>query len=109
PETVPNVLILGDGFTTTDLPALEKIANKLAHDLKKDPLTRPYDRLATSMNFWRVAVPAPARGASVRCEVYTYDDAGHTWAKPVLPALPPVAGKPWTVSNLFYMAGLPTP
>lgn len=107
PERVPNVLILGDGFTTPDLPALEKIANTIVHDLKKDPMTRPYDRLATSMNFWRVAAPAPARGISARCEVFT-DAAGAT-AKPVPPGLPPEAGKPWTVSTLIYMAGLPTP
>jgi hypothetical protein len=109
PERVPNVLIFGDGFTGADMPALEKIANKVVHDLKKDPMTRPYDRLATSMNFWRVAVPAPARGASVRCEVFTFDQGGVTFAKPVLPGLPPVAGKPWTVTTLIYMAGLPTP
>ncbi|HEX7785577.1 MAG TPA: M64 family metallopeptidase, partial [Methylomirabilota bacterium] len=107
PERVPNVLILGDGFTAPDLPALEKIANTIVHDLKKDPMTRPYDRLATSMNFWRVAVPAPARGISVRGEVFT--DAAGTTAKPVPPGLPPDAGKPWTVSTLIYMAGLPTP
>jgi IgA Peptidase M64 len=115
PERVPNILILGDGFTgpplpaVSDLPALEKIANKIVHDLKKDPMTRPYDRLATSMNFWHVAVPAPARGISVRCEVFTSVEAGKTVAKPVPPGLPPVAGQPWTVSTLIYTAGLPTP
>lgn len=111
PERVPNVLIFGDGFTSPDLPALTTIANKIVHDLKKDPMTRPYDRLATAMNFWRVAVEAPAqaRGISVRCEVFTFDVGGKTFAKPVPPALPPVAGKPWTVSTLNYMAGLPTP
>src|SRR5260370_14019565 len=59
------------------------------------------------MNFGRVAVPAPAGGIWVRCEVFT-DAAGAT-AKPVPPGLPPEAGKPWTVSTLIYMAGLPTP
>lgn len=115
PELVPNVLILGAGFTdppppaVSDLPALVKIANKIVHDLKKDPMTRPYDRLATSMNYWRVAVPAAARGISVRCEVFTSTVEGKTVAMPVPPGLPPVAGKPWTVETLVYMAGLPTP
>ena len=47
---------------------LEPVANMIVHHLKTDPLTRPFDLFATSINFWRVAVPAPVRGASVRSE-----------------------------------------
>ena len=112
PERVPNVLIFGDGFADVDLPAFETIANKLVHDLKVEPLTRPYDRLATSMNFWRVVVSDASRprGISVRCEVSTSVDAGTTVALPLPPALPPPpAPGAWTVSNLIYVAGLPIP
>lgn len=109
PRTVPNVLIFGDGFLKGDVPKLEPITNMIGHHLKTDPLTRPFDLLATSMNFWRVAVPAPTRGISVRCEVYTWNASGRTWAKPVPPALPPVPGKGWGLSTLLYMAGLPIP
>lgn len=109
PAVVPNVLILGDAFTTADLPAFANIANGLIHDLKREPLTRPYDRLATSMNFWRFAAPAASRGISVRCEVYTFDLDGRTVAVPMPPTKPPAAGTPWTIYNLLYMAGLPIP
>ncbi|MEP6689807.1 MAG: M64 family metallopeptidase, partial [Gemmatimonadaceae bacterium] len=90
-----------------DVGKLEPICNLIAHHLKTDALTRPYDRLAGSMNFWRVAVPAPARGASVRCEVYTWESGLHSWAKGVPPALPPVLDEPWQVTHLLYAAGLP--
>ena len=58
------------------------ITNKIVHDLKTDPLTRPFDLLAKSMNYWRVAVPSPGRGISVRCEVYSYTEPPGTapWA-----------------------------
>lgn len=109
PQVVPNVLIFGDGFIKEDVPKLETIANGVVHDLKTDPLTKPYDVLATSMNFWRVAVPAPARGTSVRCEVYTFDADGRTWAWPLPPALPLRADRRFTLSSLFYEVGLPIP
>ena len=45
PETVPNVLIFGDGFTSPDQPAFGSICNKLVHDLKRER-TRGYIALA---------------------------------------------------------------
>jgi hypothetical protein len=109
PETVPNVLIFGDGFTAADVAAFEGITNRLVHDLKTDPLTRPYDRLATSMNFWRVMVPADRRGVSVRCEVNTELQNGKLMARVLPPAHPPPPTDPWKLQNLIYMAGLPLP
>ncbi|MDQ6830619.1 MAG: M64 family metallo-endopeptidase [Gemmatimonadota bacterium] len=109
PSSVPNVLIFGSGFTAADVPKLEPIANTIVHHLKTDTLTTPYDRLATSMNFWRVAPATPARGASVRCEVYTFPSSGRTWAKPLPRAISHVLGAGWTLENLIYDVGFPVP
>ncbi len=111
PEVVPNVLFFGDGLSgdPADGAAFQSITNKIVHDLKTDPLTRPFDVLATSMNYWRVAVPSASRGISVRCEVFTQTVGGTLVARPVPPALvPPVAGA-WQVENLIYAVGLPMP
>jgi IgA Peptidase M64 len=111
PNLVPNVLFFGDGFSTdpADQAAFEAIGNKIVHDLKTDPLTRPYDILATSMNYWRVAVPSAGRGVSIRCEVFTRSAAGKLFAKPVPPPLTPPAAGVWTIEHLLYTAGLPLP
>lgn len=111
PEVVPNVLFFGDGFSNVaaDQAAFEAITQKLAHDLKKDPLTTPYDRLATSMNYWRVAVPSTSRGISARCEVFIDPLDAALFAFPVPPALPPPDAGVWKVEHLIYASGLPLP
>jgi hypothetical protein len=111
PEVVPNVLFFGDGFSAdpADRTAFESIANKISHDLKTDRLTRPYDVLATSMNYWRVFVPSASRGISVRCEVFTRVMGGKLMARTVPPALKPPAAGAWGIEHLIYAVGLPMP
>jgi hypothetical protein len=109
PEVVPNVLFFGDGFTGPDHDRFRAITNKIAHDLKTDPMTTPYDRLATSMNYWRVMVPSAGRGVSVRCEVYTFTRDGRLVARAVPPARVPPAPGDWEVEHLIYAVGLPMP
>jgi hypothetical protein len=113
PEAVPNILILGDGFLGDGLLAgdhlFEAFTNGLVQHMKANRLMRPFDLLATSMNFWRAFLPASARGISVRSEVYTFAHGGGTGAQPIEgPARPP-ATDPWTVQHLLYVAGLPLP
>jgi hypothetical protein len=111
PNLVPNVLFLGDGFSIDpdDQDVFEATTNKVVHDLKTDPLTRPYDRLAGSMNFWRVAVPSASRGISARCEVFTVTFGGMLQALPVPAAQAPPATGVWTIQHLIYASGLPLP
>jgi hypothetical protein len=113
PEVVPNVLFLGDGFTGPpngpDQERFRIFTNKIAHDLKTDPLTTPYDRLATSMNYWRVMVPSASRGVSVRCEVHTFTRDARLFARALPPARVPPAAGAWEVEHLIYAVGLPMP
>ena len=71
PDRAPNILFIGDGYTFADEPAFEQTVTALVHHLKTDRLVRPYDLLCTSMNFWRLFVPADSRAISFRGEVYT--------------------------------------
>ena len=115
PSNVPNVLILGQGFTGPDLPLFEGMVTGLVNAQKGDPITLPYDRLGGSMNYWRVAVPAGTRGVPIRCEVYleeVFDPSpGFLVTLPfALPAPKLRAGtEPWTPEHLIYAAGLPMP
>lgn len=109
PALVPNVLFLGDGFMDGDRTAFERITNGMIQHLKKDRLVRPFDVLATSINFWRAFEPAAARAISVRSEVFVYAHGTKLLARP-LPtvARPPAAGA-LTLEQLVYVAGLPVP
>src|SRR6266478_841894 len=109
PERVPNVLFVSDGFTASDHEAFNRFTDAFVQHLKTKGMTRPFDLLARSINYWRVFLPAPAGGISVRSEVYTFLRDGVTVARPVEPATkPPVAGA-WNLSHLLYAVGLPTP
>jgi IgA Peptidase M64 len=106
PDQAPNILIMGDGFASTDAAAFEKIAAAMVQFIKTDKVARPFDVLCTSMNFWRVLEPSTQRGISFRCEVYPLD-AQHVY--PVQrPIKPPAIGQ-WNLENLIYAVGLPVP
>lgn len=109
PEQVPNILILGDGFTAGDQSAFEQIANTFVHHLKTNRFTRPFDLLVTSMNFWKTFVAAPSNGISVLSEVYTFTDGGRLVARalPICEKPPPTGD--WTIRHLMYAVGLPIP
>ena len=109
PENVPNILFLGDGFTTGDRASFESITNSFVHHLKSSHFTTPYNYLATSMNFWRAFVPASATGISVRSEVFTFTIDGQVFARTLPVALKPSDASLWTVENLLYVVGLPMP
>ena len=58
-EAVPNVLFLPDGFPASAESAFYSYVNSLVGFLKRDPLCKPYDKLAHSINFWAAFIPSP--------------------------------------------------
>jgi hypothetical protein len=110
PENVPNIAILGCGFTGADATTFRMIADTVVHKLKRDPLLQPFGYLAGSMNYWGLMVPAQEAGVSVRCEVQQVTEGGQLFARlvPSPKEAPPTAAE-WDFSNLIYMAGLPVP
>jgi hypothetical protein len=112
PDRAPNVLFLSDGFLSPtvapeDEQSFRQAVTTMVTHLKNDRLLRPYDRLSTSMNFWRAFVPAAARGISFRCEIYPVDGSKIGKLVPA-PELPPDTDK-WTIGHLIYAVGLPVP
>ena len=109
PAIVPNILLLCDGFTNAneDKERFKQLTNSIVKRLKTPKLTTPFDKLATSINFWRAFVPSDVRGICVLCEVYTKVEAGETRAFMVNnPIKPPDAGN-WALEHVIYAVGLP--
>ncbi|HKO98919.1 MAG TPA: M64 family metallopeptidase [Pyrinomonadaceae bacterium] len=109
PEEVPNVLMMGDGFTAGDKAAFERIANSYVHHVKNNRFTRPFDLLTTSMNFWKTSVPSADVGISVRSEVFVFTEEGKQFARPLPIVQKPPATGPWKIEHLMYVVGLPVP
>lgn len=103
-----NVLFLGVGFHDDDASAYETLIAGMCTRMKRDLITRPFDLLSDSMNYWRARVPTKTRGITVRCEVVVADDAV-TLAKPLTEAVKPPAIERWEVSHLMYAVGRPMP
>ena len=118
PELVPNFLFLCDGYTTDDKPQFESQIRCLLGLMKKSRLTRPFDLLSTSMNYFQAFVPSSHHGISVLCEVYpSQKDNGDVRTNDNdtvdLYCVPdpedPSAGERWGLSNLLFRLGLPVP
>lgn len=109
PETSPNVLFLGDGYTAGDEARFRGYVNSLVQFLKTNPLNRPYDVLSTAINFWSAFVPSTAIGVSVDAEVYPVGSGAAMTAHFVPgPEKPPTvhAGN-YSLAQLIYVVGLP--
>jgi IgA Peptidase M64 len=118
PELVPNFLFLCDGYKAEDKPKFEGQVRSLLALMKKSKLTRPFDLLATSMNYYQALIPSDHHGISVLCEVYPEqnsegeikeDSRGVVNWYCVPNAKEPSEGKRWGVSNVIYRLGLPVP
>jgi hypothetical protein len=108
PEEVPNVLFLSDGFP--DKTLFENATNGYVNALKTNNVLRPYDLLATSINFWRAYVSPLDPGISVRSEVFVHtDNAGRMSARALPVATKPAAADVWDIEDLVYVVGLPVP
>lgn len=109
PEKVPNVLLIGDGFTSVNQAAFNQYANSLVQFLKTNPLNKPYDVLSTSINFWSVLLPSSEVGASVNGEVYPIGSSSNLKVRYVPNPIKPPSGHTgrWSLQQLIYMVGLP--
>ena len=118
PEAVPNFLFLCDGYKAEDKPRFEGQVRSLLGLMKKSTLTRPFDLLATSMNYYQAFIPSNHHGISVLCEVYP-DQTSDGELKPDsrgvvnLYCVPdgenPSPGDRWGLKNVIFRLGLPVP
>ena len=118
PEVVPNFLFLCDGYKAEDKPKFEAQVRSMLGLMKKSKLTRPFDLLATSMNYYQAFIQSNHHGISVLCEVYPdqksdgelkLDSRGIVDLFCVPDAEDPSAGKRWGLSNVIFRLGLPVP
>ena len=118
PELVPNFLFLCDGYKVEDRPKFDGQVRSLLGLMKKSRLTRPFDLLATSMNYYQAFIPSSHHGISVLCEVYPEqksdgelktNSAGVVDMFCVPDAEDPSAGDKWKLKNVIFRLGLPVP
>jgi hypothetical protein len=107
PEASPNVLFMSDGFTDAQRPVFDAYVDLIVDRLRRSRLTRPYDLLAGTINFWRVFLPSPVSGVSCRDEVSTTSADGRTIATPLPAGRRPLDSDPWTRRHLAYAVGYP--
>ncbi len=110
PEKVANVLFISEGFSSAQEPAFRQYVNSLVQFLKTNPLNKPYNFLATSMNFWAAFMPSPQEGFSIASEVFPVQDGAVLKARFLpTPGKPPTAAATWNLEQLVYVVGLPVP
>ncbi|HEX2225626.1 MAG TPA: M64 family metallopeptidase, partial [Candidatus Binatia bacterium] len=99
-------------------PRFEASVRSLLGLMKKSRLTRPFDLLATSMNYYQAFIPSNHHGISVLCEVYPeqkFDGAIKLDGRGVadLYCVPdpedPARGARWKLANVIFRLGLPVP
>lgn len=110
PERMPNILFIATGFPEADRASFEEKTDLIVHELRTNVQLVPYKYLASSMNYWRLFIPALEAGVSVRCEVYSIVKDGQRFARPVrCPELPAASDPAWKIEHLIYAVGLPVP
>jgi hypothetical protein len=71
-----NILILPDGFRSTERAASERVARDLVQRLRTRRLTRPYDLLRDQMNYFTAWVESREDGVSPLPQVRRFNVAG---------------------------------
>lgn len=107
-EAVPNVLFLSDGFPREWREDFYRYVNALVQFLKTDPVCKPYDLLADSINFWAAFVESDQAGVTWGSELVAFIGGS------LMPLPPPqrpqsFMGESWGIVHLIYEVGLPLP
>jgi hypothetical protein len=106
--TVPNVLFLSEGFTAGEDTKFGNLVVKLVKRLQTTESLRPYDLAKKAVNYWMAFVPSRERGTSVLYDLRPVARATLFGAEIPAPVKPAPA-TPFTLGNLIYHVGLPTP
>jgi hypothetical protein len=107
--TVPNVLIVSDGFRDQDRTIFDTFVRKLVAGIRGSRTADPYRRFLTnrSINFFSLFIPSRELGCSLQYEVAA--EIADAIGDP-LPSVRPPGNKGVTVlAQLIYVVGLPIP
>jgi hypothetical protein len=105
---IPNVLFLPDGFTAAEKPRFEALVRDIIRRLQSTQSLTPYDLAKGAANFWMAFVPSRERGTSA---LYEMDPIGREtpFGGEILDPVPPPHDGAYSLENLIYHVGLPTP
>jgi hypothetical protein len=107
---VRNILFLPDGFTGSpeDRAAFDRFVRVIVGRLSARRRTRPWDLLKGRINYFSGFLPSPEAGVSVLDELDRGDPPSK--AEPMeQPTRPARAATRWTLPELLYKVGPPTP
>ncbi|MBP6640197.1 MAG: hypothetical protein KA293_07875 [Bacteroidia bacterium] len=114
---VPNFLFLADGFLAEDEGKFDSIIDTFVTSLRQEMKLRPFNLLASHMNFWKVFVPSSSRGLSVRYEVKKATGAmvvgaladGFDLVNDSPAVVGDLVGGAWSYDQFLFHFGLPIP
>lgn len=106
--TSPNILFMPDGFTAAEKPKFEALVNSIVRQIQSNSALTPFNLLKGSINYFMTFVPSPQRGCSV---LYDLDLRRRTtlFGGEIPDPVKPTPPTPFTVENLIWEVGLPTP
>lgn len=104
---VPNILFLPDGFTAAEKPKFEALVKAIVTTLHAKNTFPPYGHLKGAANYFMAFVPSPTRGCSLLYERRLKAGAIKDIPDPVKPTSS--AAGSFSLANLIYEVGLPTP
>ena len=105
---VPNILFLPDGFTAAEKTKFEAFVKQIVTKLQSTPTLRPFDLVKGAVNYFMAFVPSRERGCSALYDM-TLVGRKPLFGKEIDDPVKGAAGAPFTLANLIYEVGLPTP
>ena len=109
---VPNFLFVSEGFTEEDKTYFDKYISEYVNKLFSNKISSPFNYFKGKINFWKLFIPSVERGISDPNEYIVYPKSGNTQGTYKIPDfLAPDTTNvlSWSLSNLLYSVGLPTP
>ncbi|MCC7206291.1 MAG: hypothetical protein IT323_03240 [Anaerolineae bacterium] len=109
-NNVPNILFVSEGFAAAEQAQFEAYVTKVVQKLHTWNVTRPYDLLRSSVNYWYAFSPSPEADISVRSEVVLTGTGAQRNAVEMPDPMPPTGAEAqWTPQQLMHEVGLPIP
>ncbi|HXD31837.1 MAG TPA: hypothetical protein VN643_12015 [Pyrinomonadaceae bacterium] len=108
-DSVPNIIFLSEGFTKNEARQFTDLVLKIVLSLGTNRITKPYNLLMGSMNYWSAFLPSPERGASILYPLLmeSFQNQSRCGTPVPQPIPPPSDSTSWTIENLIYIVGLP--
>ncbi len=109
--SVPNVLLLPEGFDDANQTTFEALTTEVVRRLRTDQRSSPFDLLLQKgLNIWAAWIPSTDKGVTVGTELAVNSRSGAMMGYELPVARPPDPATPvasWSIDELIYKVGLP--